>query len=123
MIEERYDLLEDACGAGVFSSSTGARLSLEDARHAEDDVEVGLARKAEFVGGGVKGFDVAGDDLAIVAAALLGGAFNLKRKFDVAAEQMVLEHAAEVHLEGVETGGKAQLQIEKAVVDALEGEE
>ena len=65
---------------------------------------------------------IAGDQFAIVAGRLLRRAIDGERQLHVAADQVLLERAAQFHLQRVEARRQAQLHIEKAVIHALEAE-
>ena len=71
---------------------------------------------------GTEGINIAGDEFAVVAGALLILAIDLKSEIDVASQEIFLEHAAQIHLQRVEARGNAQLKIEEAMIDSLEAE-
>ncbi len=77
----------------------GARGRIHGARHAQNDVEVGLGGQAEFRGSRAERLDVAAHHFAIQRKAFTAAAIEAEREFEVAARNLLFEQAAQLHLE------------------------
>ena len=108
--------------ASAARSSSLAILGLQGPGQAQRRVQVRLALEPMLAARRIKGRKIAGDQLAIVSGLRLRGAIDGERQIDVAADEIFFQHPAQLHFQRVKAGGKAELQIEKAMIDALYGE-
>src|SRR5579859_98690 len=93
---------------------------IESAWDAEDCVEVGLDGEGEFGGGGAKCGNVSANQFAVERESLAAGALETEGNFHVAASDLFFEKTAQLHLQRVSAGRKAEVQIEEAVIDRLQ---
>ena len=75
---------------------------IQRARQLQDDVQVGLGAHAEFFGDVAKGPQIAADQFAVHREAGAASALHGDGDFEVSAVQPLFEHAADLHLDGVE---------------------
>jgi hypothetical protein len=127
--EERWDGGEEGSfeGRGGFGIGIGSGdlLGGEHAGKAEKFVEVGLGGELMTDGGEAEGGEVGGEELIVEGergGGRGGAAIELNGEFYVSATERVFEKLAELGLERVGLDREAKLEIEEAVVDALEGE-
>ena len=96
------------------------RCRIHRSRHAQDDVQIGLAGDAELVGRRAEGLHVAGNQLAVERDAVAARVFQAQGHLDVAARQFFFQQAAQLHLQRVGIRGQAEVQVEKTMVDRLQ---
>ena len=102
--------------------AVAAILILQCARQTQNSVQIEVAAQAELVARRGESGNVARYQFAIVAGDLLGRAIHGESQIDVPADEVVLEHLAQLHFQCVKALRQPQLHIEKPMIDALDGE-
>jgi hypothetical protein len=123
LFQQRRNLAPHAFGQrGLVLVAVGAVVALQRSGQAQNGVQIRLAAQAVLLARGGEGGQVAVHQFAIVAGRLLAAAIDGERQIHVAANQVVLERLAQLHLQRVQARRQAQLHVEKAVIHALDAE-
>ena len=80
----------------------------------------GVGRKGKFGRRGPEGGDIPAHEFAVQREGLAGRALQAQRDFNVAARHFFFQQAAQLHLQGIGAGRKAEVQIEKTMIDGLQ---
>ena len=110
-----YLLLHRGHGIAAFGG-------IQRARYFKHCVQVGLGAHAKLFGNFAEGAQVAADQVAVHGKRDPAAALQAEGHFDVTTVQMLLQHAADLHFDGVHFRRKTQMQIEKAMVHRLQAE-
>ena len=90
--------------------------ALDSANETADGIEVRGCGDREFSGCRAEGGDVSADDFAIERERFTGGAFP---QISSVAAAPLFQETTELHLERIGSGRKAEMKIEKSMVDGL----
>src|SRR5215472_7254303 len=104
-----------------FKGSVQRRGFAQRARHTEDDVQIRLAGCSKLSRRFAKRGDIAGNQLAVELKPLLPSPFQAQADLNMPSPQSLFEDAANLHFQLVHVRRQAELGVEEAMVNGLEG--
>ena len=121
LLDERNHLLQSTRGERG-QVVVLAVFTLQGSGQTQGRVQIWSAIKPVLAPRGVKRVEIARNQITIESGPGLDVAFESEGQIDVAADEILLQNAAQLHFQGVKARRKPELKIEKAMIDAFYGE-